>query len=280
MPEIIKIESVDDNGLSLEALSTQKEEYFSLTLPEEEAILINLSKMKLYLIQNKKIITEFEVVSKGPSNKWFRTPAGYYRVGMKSPLLRSSKVDVFMPYSLQFYEDFFVHGIPYYPNGVRVTSAFSGGCLRLQDENAKIVYDFSKRGMMIILIDEIPTMNPASPFIYPIDMTKSWIRQSFISPQKVGVDYLQHAGVDFATIMADPVFAVYDGKVSYIQNIGPDDHGFGNLIILEHEVNGEIVYTLYGHLEGIPSEIKVGGVVKKGEIIGTVGASGYGCNNY
>jgi hypothetical protein len=91
---------------------------------------------------------------------------------MKSNLLRSSKVDVLMPYSLQFYEDFFVHGIPYYPNGVRVTSAFSGGCLRLEDVDAKVVYDFSKRGMMIILIDEIPSINPSSPLMYPIEMSK------------------------------------------------------------------------------------------------------------
>jgi len=275
-----EIKNTEISNLSLEALSTQKEAYFSLTLPEKEAILINLSKMKLYLIQDKKIIKEFDVVSKGPANKWFRTPAGYYRVGMKSSLLRSSKVDVFMPYSLQFYEDFFVHGIPYYPNGVRVTSAFSGGCLRLHDEDAKVVYDFSKRGMMIILIDEIPTINPASPFIYPLDMTKSWIRQSFISPQKVGTEYLQHAGVDFATVNPDPVFAVYDGTVSYIQNIGPADHGFGNLIILKHEVNGEEVYTLYGHLDSIAEKIKIGETIKQGEIIGNVGASGYGCNNY
>ena len=199
---------------------------------------------------------------------------------MKSPLLRSSRVDVFMPYSLQFYEDFFVHGIPYYPNGVRVTSTFSGGCLRLHDEDAKVVYDFSKRDMMIILIDEIPTMNPASPFIYPIDMTKGWIRQSFISPQKIGDEYLQHTGVDFATINPDSVFAVYDGVVSYVQNIGPTDHGFGNLIILKHEINGEEVYTLYGHLNSIAENIKVGSSVKQGDMIGTVGASGYGCNNY
>ncbi len=274
------ITSNDISNLSIEALNTQKEDYFSLVLPEKEAILINLSKMKLYLIEDKKITQEFDVVSKGPANKWFRTPAGYYRVGMKSSLLRSSKVDVFMPYSLQFYEDFFIHGIPYYPDGVRVTTAFSGGCLRLADTDARIVYDFSKRDMLVILIDEIPTMNPASPFVYPVNMLTSWIRQSFISPQKIGIDYLQHAGVDFASIVADSVFAVYDGKVSYTQNIGPEDHGFGNAVILEHEINGEKVYTLYGHLESISQGIKVGEVVKRGDIIGVIGASGYGCNNY
>jgi len=94
------------------------------------------------------------------------------------------------------------------------------------------------------------------------------------------LDYLQHTGVDFATINPEPVFAVYDGIVSYVQKISPLDHGFGNTIILEHQINGEKVYTLYGHLESITENIKIGTKIKKGENIGTVGASGYGCNNY
>jgi len=272
-------ESVESR-LSQDAQDAQRQEYFSLVLPEEKAILINLSKMKLYLIQNKKIIQEFDVATKGPADKWFRTPAGYYKIGAKYPLLRSSKVDVYMPYSLQFYEDFFIHGIPYFPNGVKVTSSFSGGCLRLQDNDAKIVYDFADKGTMVVVIDEIPSLDSSSNFIYPVDIHKSWIRQSFISPQKIGIDYLQHTGVDFATIDLESVMAVFDGVVVYIQNIGPNDHGFGNTIILEHNINQNKIYTLYGHLENIQEGLKEGDFVKKGDIIGMVGASGYGCSNY
>lgn len=64
-----KIVEVTEPKLSKDAKDAQQAEYFSLVLPEEKAILINLSKMKLYLIQNKQIIKEFDVVSKGPADK-------------------------------------------------------------------------------------------------------------------------------------------------------------------------------------------------------------------
>jgi murein DD-endopeptidase MepM/ murein hydrolase activator NlpD len=49
---------------------------------------------------------------------------------------------------------------------------------------------------------------------------------------------------------------------------------------LEHNINQNKIYTLYGHLENIQEGLKEGDFVKKGDIIGMVGASGYGCSNY
>jgi murein DD-endopeptidase MepM/ murein hydrolase activator NlpD len=78
----------------------------------------------------------------------------------------------------------------------------------------------------------------------------------------------------------EPVMSIYDGKVAFIQVMGSDDAGFGNTVIIEHTIDGKNIYSLYAHLENIDKKIFVGKEVVGGEIIGTVGASGYGCQNY
>ncbi len=75
-----------------------------------------------------------------------------------------------MPYSVQIHQDFFVHGIPYLPSGEKVTSQYSGGCLRVADEDAKIVYDFAKRNDKIFIFETaIKDETIKSGFYNPID---------------------------------------------------------------------------------------------------------------
>ena len=89
-----------------------------------------------------------------------------------------------------------------------------------------------------------------------------------------------HKGIDFVskTGCCD-VFAVYDGKVIFDQ----DDydhkkrwskgHTGGNMLILEHRVDGVVFYTRYLHLS---SNIKSkGDIVYKGNMIGTYADVGY-----
>jgi len=78
-----------------------------------------------------------------------------------------------MPYSVQIHQDFFVHGIPYFPNGERVTSRYSGGCLRVADENAKEIYDFAKAGDKIIVFETaVKNETIKDGFYNPIDSNR------------------------------------------------------------------------------------------------------------
>jgi murein DD-endopeptidase MepM/ murein hydrolase activator NlpD len=76
------------------------------------------------------------------------------------------------------------------------------------------------------------------------------------------------------------VKAIYEGTVASIIVMGDTDAGFGNTVIIEHNINNEIIYSLYAHLETINKDIIVGKTIKGGDIIGVTGASGYGCQNY
>ncbi|AWK06012.1 peptidase M23 [Flavobacterium crocinum] len=80
-----------------------------------------------------------------------------------------------------------------------------------------------------------------------------------------------HIGLDLWTNAGTAVLSALDGKVhSFKNNIGLGD--YGPTIILEHEVENQKFYTLYGHLslESIEN-LTIGDYFKKGEKIATLG---------
>ncbi|MGB9868000.1 MAG: peptidoglycan DD-metalloendopeptidase family protein [Bacillota bacterium] len=74
-----------------------------------------------------------------------------------------------------------------------------------------------------------------------------------------------HKGIDIAAPYGTPIYAAGDGTVKYAGWYG----GLGKLIIIEHGFGLE---TYYGHCSQI--KVRVGQQVKKGQAIGTVGATG------
>jgi len=79
---------------------------------------------------------------------------------------------------------------------------------------------------------------------------------------------MKHSGVDLKGAIGDPVTVVEDGEV-----VEADfDTTYGNYIMVKHEVNGEVIYSKYGHLSKI--DVKVGDFVNNGDKIGEVGATG------
>jgi murein DD-endopeptidase MepM/ murein hydrolase activator NlpD len=82
-----------------------------------------------------------------------------------------------------------------------------------------------------------------------------------------------HIGMDLWIKAGTPVLAALDGKIhSFKNNIGLGD--YGPTIILEHEIENQKFYTLYGHLslESIEG-ISIGDFFKKGEYLAKIGNS-------
>lgn len=80
-----------------------------------------------------------------------------------------------------------------------------------------------------------------------------------------------HIGLDLWIKAGTPVLAAIDGFIhSFNYNTGVGD--YGPTIILEHKIEDQKFYTLYGHLslESI-SDIKIGDVYEKGQQIATLG---------
>ncbi len=75
-----------------------------------------------------------------------------------------------------------------------------------------------------------------------------------------------HDALDLAKDLGTPIYAPSDGIVRYAKMV----EIYGNMVIIEH---GFSFFTDYGHLNEI--FVKPGQIVKKGDIIGTVGSTGW-----
>ncbi len=89
-----------------------------------------------------------------------------------------------------------------------------------------------------------------------------------------------HHGDDLVRPTGTPILAAADGTVFYagsdfIALFGPYNNYYGNLVVIQHpflSLDGLPIYTLYGHMEQVL--VTTGQVVREGQQIGVVGATG------
>lgn len=74
-----------------------------------------------------------------------------------------------------------------------------------------------------------------------------------------------HKGIDFVARKNDQIVAAGDGIVRFVGRNG----GYGNQVILEH---GNEIVTSYAHMSSM--SVKVGDVVRAGDVLGVVGSTG------
>ena len=114
-------------------------------------VVADLDVMELSLIEDGEEVGHMPILSRGrPTTPW-ETPAGNYAVKTKEPEHFSSLGGVWMPWSMQFYGNYFVHGWPTYADGTEVPKGYSGGCIRLSTPDAKQVYNFASVGTPFVI---------------------------------------------------------------------------------------------------------------------------------
>lgn len=89
---------------------------------------------------------------------------------------------------------------------------------------------------------------------------------------KSGGEYRSiHLGIDITAAAGTEIFAPLDATVHSFQN-NSNFGDYGPTIILEHNLNGEVFYTLYGHLSLNSLEgLSEGASINKGQKIGELG---------
>ncbi len=172
--EAIESASVTENETASSTLPDLTPEY--ATLPGKH-IVADLKDMKLVLYKDGIMESEFPIVSKGrPGTAWETIP-GTYTIKTKEENHLSSIGHVWMPYSMQFFGNYFIHGWPYYPGGAEVPKGFSGGCIRLQTADAKRVYEFADISTAVHVIGD-EEVAPAKTASYTITKPKTIPRVS------------------------------------------------------------------------------------------------------
>lgn len=111
----------------------------------------NLSDMTLKVWKNGEVAKEVKILAKGREGSWWETPSGIYKIQSKEKSHFSSFGHVYQPWSMAFQGNFFIHGWPYYEDGTPVSSTYSGGCIRLSDEDAAAVYDLVSVGTPVVV---------------------------------------------------------------------------------------------------------------------------------
>lgn len=229
------------------------------TLPQKYAVIL-LDKMTIALHDGENTVT-LPIISIGKPGSYYETPGGRYISDYKMLLHFSSIGHVYMPNSVHIFGNFFIHGIPYYPDGRIVSSDYSGGCIRLSNDDSKAVYDFVEKGTPII-ITESSLPSSSRTLISASDMTKlmvATISLEFLNQDSVVyfkgkkttrrslIRTLFQGDTDVADFLAKPL-----GETTYVdymnkkaKAIGLENTSFGDLMgdATTTEQDSEIFYN-------------------------------------
>ena len=119
----------------------------SFSVPKEgPALFADLREMMIRFYRDGALGAEFPIVSKGKPGSLWETPTGSYHIKTKEEDHYSTIGGVWMPHSMQFFGNFFIHGWPRYADGRPVPEGFSGGCIRLSEEDAKRLFELATVG--------------------------------------------------------------------------------------------------------------------------------------
>lgn len=135
------------NGIATETLS----------IPSEgKVVVVDITGMNAYAYENGVLAETYPVLSKGRPGTAWETPAGIYTIRTKELNHFSTIGEVWMPYSMQFFGNYFIHGWPHYSDGTPVPEGYSGGCIRMADEEAAKLYDFVDIGTQVMIVADTP----------------------------------------------------------------------------------------------------------------------------
>jgi Membrane proteins related to metalloendopeptidases len=110
----------------------------------------------------------------------------------------------------------------------------------------------------------------ATQIVFPLP-AGTWVKTDGFGPRTDPITGQPsfHTGTDYGAPLGTPILAIAAGRVTVA---GPAS-GYGNLIVIEHNIGGQVVASAYGHEEHI--YVKVGDLVTAGQHIADVDTEGH-----
>jgi len=121
---------------------------------EQSFLSIDLTNLKIDIYEEGLLSSTVTIRAVASETSWWQTAPGYYEIISKISEHSSSFGNVIMPWNMPFQGNFFIHGWPRYPSGAPATSAVSGGCIRLAEEDAEAIFNAFPIGTTIISRDD------------------------------------------------------------------------------------------------------------------------------
>lgn len=126
-------------------------DYRSLRDGIQDYLEVNTVKDKIIYFREGEEEKSFNILAIGTPGSWNTTPAGIYNVS-KRGLRFSTESEVYMPYSISIYGKYLIHGEAYFPSGEPYLSEFSGGCVRVKNEEMKELYKIFNEDHPVLIV--------------------------------------------------------------------------------------------------------------------------------
>lgn len=139
---------------------------------------INLEEMKARVYKNGLLVKDASILAKGDAQNWGGAAVGLYKILRGFTNAYSVVSEVYMPWSIHFYGKYYIHGEPYYPDGRPLVSKYSGGCLRLANEDARVIFELTEKNMPVLVIDKAKddySYQEQDPTAFPELSAKSYL---------------------------------------------------------------------------------------------------------
>lgn len=147
----------------------------------EREIRINLETRWLVLIEGDKAEGKYRIAGTGDPFE-SPTPKGTYSILEKERRHKSTLSGLWMPYSIRFWQGYYIHEIPENDEGVKTRSEYSLGCVRLPAKVAPKVYEWIKIGDELTIYKNKFVKTPESEQVYKI--RKSGIKTKIKEPKE------------------------------------------------------------------------------------------------
>ena len=122
-------------------------------LLEEASVFIELDlvNMEFRYFKEGEVVERLAIISKGAPDTWWQVPAGLYTVDQKKKKRYSTFGNIFMPWSISFGGNYYLNGVPFYRDTEPVPEEYSGGGIRLADEDMERIYDVTVEGTPVLV---------------------------------------------------------------------------------------------------------------------------------
>ena len=121
---------------------------------KKDFIEANLGEMVLSLYKGGEVVKTYPILVKGKESNWGETASGLFKIKRMRRVAFSNLGDVYMPWWMEFWGNYSIHGMPYYPGGEEAQRTFSSGCINLKTEDAEELYNLVGIGTSVLVLDK------------------------------------------------------------------------------------------------------------------------------
>ncbi len=160
-----------------------------------KVIRVNLYTMTLKRYENGTLLDTKKILKKGATGSLWEIPSGSYPVSNAVEDYYSVNAGAWIPYTLNLFGNYFIHGEPHDAKGRTLASSFKNGGIRLSNQDAKTVFDWADPETRISVYSD-STLVPA-----PISTESVYVASDGTIKPKVSAEAYIVADIDTGEII-------------------------------------------------------------------------------